>query len=345
MVDAKTPVGQGGIVALLELQDISLHFGGLKALANFNFALDPGQIVGLIGPNGAGKTTAFNIATGVYRATAGTLLLDTKRINGLPPHQINRHGIARTFQNIRLFGALSVLDNVLTGFTRLLTHGLAATALRLPSHLREVRNCEAEAMYLLETLGLAGRYEEPAAGLPYGDQRRLEIARALATKPKILLLDEPAAGMNPQEKVELTQLISLLRDRFGVGIWLIEHDMKLVMSICQRVTVLDHGETIAVGPPAKVRCDPKVVEAYLGTDDARVMPVISSPGAGEKVAQDEGRSNKSLRSANPAPSPLLAYGGEGRKRHWSMLLEVRKPRSLLRRNPGAARRVAFHRRR
>jgi len=251
-------------VPLLELKDISLHFGGLRALAGFNFTLEAGELVGLIGPNGAGKTTTFNIATGVYQPSEGSAQVDGQRIDGLPPHRINRLGIARTFQNIRLFGALSVLDNVMVGFTQLLTHGLLDTVLCLPRHTRELRHCESKAMKLLDDFGLAGRFAERADSLSYGDQRRLEIARALATGPKVLLLDEPAAGLNPQEKVELTHLIALLRDRFGVGIWLIEHDMKLVMSICQRITVLDHGETIAVGPPAEIQANQKVIDAYLG---------------------------------------------------------------------------------
>jgi branched-chain amino acid transport system ATP-binding protein len=235
-------------VPLLESMDISLQFGGLRALSNFNFALDCGEIAGLIGPNGAGKTTAFNVVTGVYRPTSGAVMLDGHRIDSQPPYRINRAGVARTFQNIRLFGALSVLDNVLVGFNHVLTHGLADTVLRLPRHLREVRCYEAEAMQLLETFGLAQHYE-------------------VATKPKVLLLDEPAAGMNPQEKIELTKLIALLREQFRIGIWLIEHDMKLVMSICQRITVLDHGETIAVGTPGQIQCDPKVIGAYLGEND------------------------------------------------------------------------------
>ncbi len=254
----------GLLLALLEINNLSVRFGGLNALTDFNFDLEAGELVGLIGPNGAGKTTAFNVVTGVYDPTEGRVQLGGKSIAGLPPHRINHLGIARTFQNIRLFGGLSVLDNVLIGFNASRGHGLVGTVLRSARHRRSDQEHSDGAMQLLQTLSLADRYDERAASLPYGDQRRLEIARALATRPRILLLDEPAAGMNPQEKIDLMQLIRFIRDEFGVGIWLIEHDMKLVMSICQRVTVLDHGETIAVGTPAEVQCDAKVCEAYLG---------------------------------------------------------------------------------
>ena len=249
---------------LLVVEHLSRNFGGLCAVNDFSLCLNRGELVGLIGPNGAGKTTVFNLITGVYPPDSGHITMNGRRIDGLPPAAINRAGIARTFQNIRLFQNLTVLDNVIVGFNRSAEHALPGTILRTPGFARERSRAERDGMDLLRTFQLDAKADHIAKSLPYGDQRRLEIARALATSPKILLLDEPAAGMNPQEKGDLMQLIRFIRDRFSLGILLIEHDMKLVMTICQRITVLDHGETIAVGSSQQVQENPQVIEAYLG---------------------------------------------------------------------------------
>jgi branched-chain amino acid transport system ATP-binding protein len=249
---------------LLDVRDIGIAFGGLTAVSKFSIALPPGALYGLIGPNGAGKTTVFNLLTGVYEPDTGTVDVCGKRINGLKPHQIAAAGLARTFQNIRLFGELSVLDNVRMGAQMHSMHSLPRTLLRTGRYIATERRVDTRSREMLKLMGLLHRENEQAKHLPYGDQRRLEIARALATQPKVLLLDEPAAGMNPQEKQDLMQLIRLIRDRFHLGILLIEHDMKLVMSICENIIVLDHGETIACGSPAEIQCNAKVIEAYLG---------------------------------------------------------------------------------
>lgn len=249
---------------ILELKGSTIKFGGLTAVNNVSFHLNKGDLFGLIGPNGAGKTTCFNMITGVYKPTSGSILFNGKEVGGLHPSKIARMGICRTFQNIRLFQNLSVLENVVVGgFLRHRT-GLLSALMYLPAAIEETKALRKDAMDLLEVMDLADVAHARSADLPYGKQRRLEIARAMATQPDLLLLDEPAAGMNPNEKEDLQSTVRRIRDDFGKTVLLIEHDMRFVMGLCERIVVLDHGEEISSGPPDVVRNDPKVIEAYLG---------------------------------------------------------------------------------
>lgn len=251
-------------MALLEIKNLSISFGGLKAVDSFNLSIEKGQLYGLIGPNGAGKTTVFNLMTGVYKPDDGTIFLDGHNITGKRTIQINQAGIARTFQNIRLFHKLSVLDNVKTGLHNQLSYSTATGILRLPKYYKVEKEMTERAMNLLEVFGLEKEADYLASNLPYGKQRKLEIARALATQPKLLLLDEPAAGMNPNETAELMENIRFIRKKFDVTILLIEHDMKLVSGICEEITVLNFGRILAQGKTSEVLNDPLVVKAYLG---------------------------------------------------------------------------------
>ena len=251
-------------MAMLEVKNLRIAFGGLKAVDDFHMTIEKGQLYGLIGPNGAGKTTVFNLLTGVYKPDTGSILLNEENITGKKTIDINRAGIARTFQNIRLFKDMSVLDNVKVGLHNHHVYSTVAGILRLPGYYRVEKEMNERAMELLKVFDLDKEAEYKASNLPYGKQRKLEIARALATDPKLLLLDEPAAGMNPNETSELMETIRFVRDNFDMTILLIEHDMKLVSGICEKLTVLNFGQVLTEGDTADVLNDPQVITAYLG---------------------------------------------------------------------------------
>jgi len=253
-------------MALLKINKLTKEFGGLKAVSNFNMEINKGELIGLIGPNGAGKTTAFNLMTGVYEPTSGQIDFDGKSLLGLKPYQVTQQGIARTFQNIRLFSDLTVIDNVKIAYHFHVKYGIAEAVMRVGRYYPEEDVIEQKALECLKMFKLDDRRDEIARNLPYGEQRRLEIARALAAEPQLLLLDEPAAGMNPQETHELMEMIRWIRDELKLTILLIEHDMSLVMGVCERIYVLDYGSIIAAGTPLEIRSNPRVIEAYLGEE-------------------------------------------------------------------------------
>ncbi|MCI5722689.1 MAG: ABC transporter ATP-binding protein [Erysipelotrichaceae bacterium] len=249
---------------ILEVNELGINFGGLRAVNDFSMKIEEGQLYGLIGPNGAGKTTVFNMLTGVYAPTDGTVVLEGKKISGLKPYIITRRGIARTFQNIRLFQDMTVKENVLVALDSHASYGLFSGMLKSPKSIRQEKELDAEAMELLKVFHLENDADKLARNLPYGKQRELEIIRALGAHPKLLLLDEPAAGMNPQETQNLMDTIRLVRDRFHIAILLIEHDMKLVMGICEKISVLNYGMLLAEGTPDEIRNNQDVIKAYLG---------------------------------------------------------------------------------
>ena len=256
-----------GKLPVLDVRNLGIDFGGLTAVDSFNITIGPTEIAGLIGPNGAGKTTIFNLLTGVYQPTRGSVLVNGIDIKAMPVHKVNKLGIARTFQNIRLFTDMTALDNVKVGMHNEIKCSFLASLLRLPAYYRAEAAANLKAMELLDFMGLADVADQKAGSLPYGVQRRLEIVRALATNPSIILLDEPAAGMNPSETAELMHQIRRIRDTFHIAIFLIEHDMNLVMNVCETIAVVNYGKIICKGTPEQVRQNPAVIEAYLGKED------------------------------------------------------------------------------
>ena len=269
---------------MLETKKVSMHFGGLAAVSDFNITVGDKEIIGLIGPNGAGKTTAFNLITGIYTPSEGTIIFDGKDITGKLPHIITKTGIARTFQNIRLFHGMSVLENIMAAATLRKRAAIFEAVLHLPAYRKGQKEAEEQALEMLNSVGLADNALDNAVSLPYGKQRRLEIVRALATEPKLLLLDEPAAGMNPRESRELMDFILLIREQYHIAVLLIEHHMQVAMGICERLYVLDYGLTIAEGPPTEIKQNQKVIDAYLGVDSLHSGNSIAS----DSIAAGEG---------------------------------------------------------
>src|SRR5574344_1150122 len=256
-----------GKAPVLDVRNLGIDFGGLTAVDSFSVSLGPTEICGLIGPNGAGKTTIFNLLTGVYQPTRGSVMINGIDIKGMPTYKVNKLGIARTFQNIRLFTDMTVLDNVKVGMHNEMKCSFLSSVLRLPSYYKAEKKANTKAMELLDFMGLTDVADQKAGSLPYGVQRRLEIVRALATNPSIILLDEPAAGMNPSETTELMHQIRRIRDTFHIAIFLIEHDMNLVMNVCEAIAVVNYGRLIAKGTPEEIRANPAVIEAYLGKEE------------------------------------------------------------------------------